>query len=285
MESSQDAINMDKGHDVREGAYVLGVDSGSLTAKAVIMNRDREIVAHSVVQLEIVSLEAVKEAVNNVLSSAGLDMSDIAYVVATGYGRRRYDFADKTVTEISCHAKGAHYLFPEVRTVIDIGGQDSKVIAVDEEGNPTHFAMNDRCAAGTGRFLEVMASALRVPLEAIGEMSLKARQKLTISSICTVFAETEVISLVAEGHSKEDILGALHASIASRIAGLVARVGLREPVMMTGGVAKNVGAVRAIERELGVSMTVAKDPQIVGALGAALFALDFVEGMSGLKLR
>lgn len=255
--------------------YTLGVDSGSLTAKAVIMNGEKKIVAYSVVQMAFVSQKAVKEAVKNVLFAADLSITDMDFIVATGYGRRRFTFANKSITEISCHAKGAHYLFPEVRTVIDIGGQDSKVIAVDDLGNSSNFAMNDRCAAGTGQFLEVMARALDVKLQEIGEMSLRAKKELKISSLCTVFAETEVISLLAEGQSEEDILAAIMASIAGRVSGLVARVGLRPPVIMTGGVAKNIGVVRALEKALGTTITVPEDPQIVGAIGAALFAYDY----------
>ena len=256
--------------------FTMGIDSGSLTAKAVIMDGNRKIVSHSVVQMGFVSQEAVRTAMDNVLASAGKSLEDIAYTVSTGYGRRRLDFADKTITEISCHARGAGFLLPEVRTVIDIGGQDSKVIAVETSGNAKNFAMNDRCAAGTGQFLEVMAKALEVDLDKTGELSLQSQTKLTISSLCTVFAETEVISLVAQGHSKADILAAIHQAIARRITGMVARVGLREPVMMTGGVAKNVGVVRALEKELGVSLTVPQECQIVGAIGGALFASDYI---------
>ena len=253
----------------------MGVDSGSLTGKAVIVDGNKRIVAHSVVQLEFVSEKAVRTAMNNVLASAGLEMTQIAYIVSTGYGRRKLDFADKTITEITCHARGANYLYPEGRTVIDIGGQDSKVIGVDIHGNTKNFAMNDRCAAGTGQFLEVMARALGVKLEEIGDLSLQATKKLTISSLCTVFAETEVVSLVAQDNKQTDILAAIHESIARRVSGLVGRVGLIAPVIMTGGVAKNIGMVRALEKELGVSIFVPDEPQIIGALGAALFARDY----------
>ncbi|MBF7082851.1 2-hydroxyglutaryl-CoA dehydratase [Desulfallas sp. Bu1-1] len=259
----------------RAALFTLGIDSGSLTAKAVIMDGNRRIVSHSVKQLEFVSEKAVKIAMDNALAAAGLELSDMAYIVSTGYGRRRFSFANKAITEISCHAKGANYVFPDARTVIDIGGQDSKVISVDPLGNVQNFAMNDTCAAGTGQFLEVMARALGVGLEKIGELSLESLTKLKISSMCTVFAESEVISLVAQGHTKADILAAIHEAIARRITGLVGRVGLRQPVIMTGGVAKNIGVVRALEKELGVSITVPGEPQIVGALGAALFALDY----------
>lgn len=253
----------------------IGLDSGSLTAKAVLMDGNRQIVSDSVIQMEIVSQKALRAAMKNVMSAAECGRDDITYIVSTGYGRRRLDFADKAITEISCHAKGANFLFPEARTVIDIGGQDSKVIAVNGLGSATNFAMNDRCAAGTGMFLEVMAKALGMKLNDIGRLSLRSQIKLQISSVCTVFAETEAISLVAQGHSKKDIIAAIHEAIARRVVGLVGRVGLREPVVMTGGVAKNIGVVKALERELGVSLIIPEKPQIVGALGAALFALDY----------
>lgn len=253
----------------------MGVDSGSLTAKAVIMDGNRQIFAASVVQLDFVSPKAVEEAINNVLAFSGLERKDITYTVGTGYGRRRLDFADKAITEITCHAKGANFVYPEGRMVIDIGGQDSKAIALDTKGNAINFAMNDRCAAGTGQFLEVMARALGFRLEEIGELSLKAQKKLEISSTCVVFAETEIISLVAQGEEKNDILGAIHNSIARRVGGMASRVGVLKPVIMTGGVAKNIGMVRELEKVLSVSIHVPKDPQIIGAIGAALFAQDY----------
>lgn len=253
----------------------IGLDSGSLTAKAVLMDGNRQIVSDSVIQMEVVSKRALRIAMGNVMGSADCKREDIAYIVSTGYGRRRLEFANKTITEISCHAKGANFLFPEARTVIDIGGQDSKVIAVNSRGNAPNFAMNDRCAAGTGQFLEVMAKALGLKLNDIGRLSLQSKIRLQISSVCTVFAETEAISLVAQGHSKRDIIAAIHEAIARRVVGLVGRVGLREPVVMTGGVAKNIGVVKALEKELRVSIFIPDKPQIVGALGAALFALDY----------
>ena len=256
--------------------FTMGVDSGSLTGKAAIVDGNKCVIAHSVMQMDFVSEKAVRTAMDNTLETAGLEQSDIAFTVGTGYGRRRLDFVDKVLTEITCHAKGAHYLFNEAKTVIDIGGQDSKVISLDADGNASNFAMNDRCAAGTGQFLEVMSRALWIELEKIGDLSLQSHTKLNISSLCTVFAETEVISLIAQGHNKADILAGIHNSIARRISGMVGRIGLREPVIMTGGVAKNIGMVRALEKELGVSIFVPEDPQIVGALGAALFAQDFL---------
>jgi predicted CoA-substrate-specific enzyme activase len=254
--------------------YVLGVDSGSLTAKAVIMNTNREIISSSVIQLGFVSKKALQEAINAALEKAGLSFEDIVYIVATGYGRLTYASANREITEISCHARGAHYLFPDVRTVIDIGGQDSKVISVGPSGNFTNFAMNEKCAAGSGKFLQVMASALDVDLDQIGQLSLQAQTELHISNTCTVFAETEVINLVAQEHTLPDILAAIHEAIASRMKTLIGRVGIVEPVMMTGGVARNIGLVKTLEKVLGVPIIVADNPQIVGAIGAALFAVD-----------
>lgn len=260
--------------------FTLGVDSGSLTGKAVIIDGNKRIVSHSVKQLGFVSEKAANLAIEEALAIAGLELSDIAYTVSTGYGRRRLSFAGKNLTEISCHARGAHFLYPEVKTVIDIGGQDSKVIAVDPLGNVQNFAMNDKCAAGTGQFMEVLARALDLELNEIGEMSLKSEADLKISSMCATFAESEVISLVAEGHSNEDILAGMNIAITGRMRGLVGRVGLRKPVMMTGGGAKNIGIVRALEKVLSTSIYVPDEPQVVGALGAAIFALDYAIGES-----
>ncbi len=254
--------------------HVMGVDLGSTTAKAVILDQHSRIVAREVVQMGAVSGDAMTDAIRRALASAGLSEAQIANTVATGYGRRMIDSASKSYTEITCHARGAAHMVPGVRLVIDIGGQDSKVIAVAPDGLVETFAMNDRCAGGTGKFLETLARSLEVPLEDMGAMALQAQGELAISSICATFAETEVISLLAEGSSKPDVAAAVHGSVARRTLGLVSRVGLRKPIAMTGGVARNAAAVRAIVRELGTEITVPPDPQIAGALGAALFALD-----------
>jgi predicted CoA-substrate-specific enzyme activase len=263
----------------------MGVDSGSLTAKAVIMNGNKEIIAHSVRQFTFVSEKAVKVVVEDVLTIAGLKLEDISYIVTTGYGRRRITFGNKAITEITCHAKGANYVYPQARTIIDIGGQDSKVISIDHNGNVLNFAMNDTCAAGTGQFLEVMAKALGVELKDIGDYALQAKKDIKISSMCTVFAESEVISLVAEGNSEIEILGAIHTAIARRTVGLAGRVGVIQPLIMTGGVAKNKGMVRSIEKELKMTIHIPEEPQIVGALGAAIFAVDYALALhkEGLK--
>lgn len=255
-------------------SHVMGIDFGSTTAKAVIVDLDGNIVASSVSHMGAVSDEAVKEAVAGVLAQAGLTQADMGRTVSTGYGRRMLDIADKNFTEITCHARGAVAMVPEARLVIDIGGQDSKTISVDSNGLVAQFAMNDRCAAGTGKFLEVLARAMEIPLDEMGDLALQATQELKISSMCATFAETEVISLRAEGNSKPDVLGAVHAAIASRTLGLVSRVGKKGPVVMTGGVARNKAAVHYIEKALGMPIILPESPQVAGALGAALIGLD-----------
>jgi len=255
-------------------SFVMGIDFGSTTAKTVVLDLKGRIVASNVAHMGAVSGEGVNASIKGALEQAGLTQEDIGRCVSTGYGRRMLDIADKNYTEITCHARGAVAMVPDAKLVIDIGGQDSKVIAIDSNGLVSQFAMNDRCAAGTGKFLEVLARAMQIELKDMGGIALQAEQKLKISSMCATFAETEVISLLAEGNTKPDVLGAVHAAIASRTMGLVARVGKNGPVVMTGGVAKNVAAVKAIEEAVGLPLHLPEDPQIAGALGAALLALD-----------
>ncbi len=253
---------------------VVGIDVGSVSAEAVVL-KDGEVVGRSALPTGASARRAGERALQAALERSGVTGEDLDYIVATGYGRASLEFANRQVTEISCHARGAHHLFPDVRTVIDIGGQDSKAIRVDENGAVIDFAMNEKCAAGTGRFLEVMARALELKVEDLQELSLHARRAASINSICTVFAESEVVSLIAEDVPVDEIVAGLHASIAERVSSLVRRVGLEPRVVMTGGVARNRGVVRALEEHLGCSVTVPEDPQIVGALGAALLAEDF----------
>jgi predicted CoA-substrate-specific enzyme activase len=252
----------------------MGIDFGSTTAKTIILDLQERVVASCVTDMGAVSDEGVRASISGALREAGITQADIARAVSTGYGRRMLEIADKCFTEITCHARGAVALLPDARLVIDIGGQDSKAIAVDANGLVAQFAMNDRCAAGTGKFLEVLARSMQLSLTSIGDLALQARKKLKISSVCATFAETEVISLLAASESKADILGAVHEAIAKRTLGLVSRVGKRSPVVMTGGVAKNIAAVRHIEEALGLPVHIPHEPQIVGALGAALLALD-----------
>ncbi|RLB06850.1 MAG: 2-hydroxyglutaryl-CoA dehydratase [Deltaproteobacteria bacterium] len=254
---------------------VAGIDIGSLSTETVVFDGDRGILGYSIILTGGSSRDASRLSLEQAIRYANIDKAQIKRIVSTGCAREIADFADQRITEITCIAKGVSYLFPESRTIIDIGGQDTKVIRIDGKGRVLEFDMNDKCAAGTGRFLEVMAKALNVELDKMGERSLHYKNELKISSICTVFAESEVISLVSEGQQVEDILHAIHNAIADRTLGLLERIGEVEPqVVMTGGVAKNIGVVKALEDKLGMPLTIYYEPQIVGALGAALFALD-----------
>lgn len=254
---------------------VAGIDIGSITTEALLFDYDKGMLGYSILQTGADSRKAAEAALAQTLSAQNMEGHNISCIVATGCGRKRATFAQHTVTEITCIAKGVNYLFPQARTIIDIGGQDTKVIRIDERGRVTEFEMNDKCAAGTGRFLEVMAKALNVELDSIGEISLKYKKPLTISSICTVFAESEVISLVSEGEELEDILYGIHKAIAGRTMGLMNRLGgIEKDVVMAGGVAKNAGVVKALESVLDVQLKIHTEPQIVGALGAAILATE-----------
>lgn len=246
-----------------------GIDSGSATTKAVLLD-DVKIVASVVLPTTFDLLSAAENAYKSVLADAGIDRSSVSRVYATGYGRNSIKFADKTISEITAHAKGVHYFYPEVRGIIDIGGQDSKVILVDD-GKVTDFSMNDKCAAGTGKFLEHTAKALEVPIEELGILALASEKPASITSMCTVFAETEVISLRARGFKKEDIAAGLIESIARRVAIMARQVGLKQNLALVGGVAKNAGIKAFLEKELGTLLYVPPEPQITGALGAALY--------------
>lgn len=252
---------------------VGGCDVGSATGKAVVMN-DGAIVSYVIIpsttKPEITSHKAMDEAVEK----AGLSSLDgLEYIVGTGYGRLKVPFANENVSEITCHARGAHWLNPSVRTVVDIGGQDCKVMSLDDKGKVIEFVMNDKCAAGTGRFFEAMARVLDCGLEGLSELSLQGKNPVAISSQCSVFAESEVITLVNEGVDLADIVAGLHNSIAGRLNSMVRKVGLVEDVALTGGCAKNAGLAKALEGKLGIGVKkLPKDPQIAGAIGAALIA-------------
>lgn len=250
---------------------VAGLDIGSNTTESVLLHEGR-VLSFSIFPTGANSRAAAERALAAALERAGAGENDLEGIVATGYGRAFFPRAHKRVTEITCHARGAFFTFPEARTVIDIGGQDSKVIRLDGRGRNVDFQMNDKCAAGTGRFLEVMARALEVPLEDLGRLSLNAARSIKISSMCTVFAESEVVSLVARNEPREVIIRGLHEAIAERTAGLVQRVGIEGGVAFTGGVAKNQGVAKALEERLGVRLLIPSEPQITGALGAALIA-------------
>jgi len=249
----------------------VGIDIGSITAKAAILDQGQ--LRGTVVQGTGYDAKAASEAgFQKVLDLSGYEKQQVDFVISTGYGRKSVAFADKSVTEISCHAAGAHFANPDVKSVIDIGGQDSKVMTVSPQGKVLDFAMNDKCAAGTGRFLEVMARALEVELEKMGEISLKSDAPATISSLCTVFAESEVISLIAKGEKRENIVAGIHASIGARVVAMAGRLGLKSPIMMTGGVAKNIGLVRMLEEKLDLPVEISEHAQVLGAIGAALIA-------------
>ena len=247
----------------------LGIDVGSTTSKCVILRDGREIVAKALVPSGTGTAGPAK-ALEQVIDAAGLQQQDIKMTVSTGYGRRRIDLADFDMSELSCHAMGAQFLFPKARTVIDIGGQDIKVLSI-EDGVMSGFQINDKCAAGTGRFLEVMARILDVDVSEFGALDARSTKTVQISSTCTVFAESEVISQLSLGEAIPDIISGIHLSVSSKVVGLVHRVGLREPVVMTGGVSRNEGIVRALEAQLGCQVQTSELSQYAGALGAALF--------------
>ena len=256
-----------------KGLYV-GIDSGSTSTDVVILNEEQEIVSQVILPTGAGAAAGADRALEEALRQANLTREDLTAIVTTGYGRTAIQSGDKSITEITCHARGAFFLNPNVRTIIDIGGQDSKVIRIDDTGNVTNFVMNDKCAAGTGRFLELMARTLELSLEQMSEMGLTWKEDITISSMCTVFAESEVVSLIAQDKTAADIIHGLNESVAAKTCALVKRVGGEGDYMMTGGVSKNKGVVDAIERRLGVKLCISDAAQLNGALGAALFAME-----------
>jgi predicted CoA-substrate-specific enzyme activase len=251
----------------------MGVDIGSASSKCVILNNAGTVVAQSVIPSGT-GTSGPRRAVESALGITGIRIEQISKVIATGYGRNTYENADDRVSELTCHAKGAVWIQPGVRTVIDIGGQDAKALMISEEGKLVNFVMNDKCAAGTGRFLDVMAHVLELDVEELAELDGKAGDIAQISSTCVVFAESEVISQLAKNTPVPDLVAGIHKSAAARAASLIKRIGIIEPVLMTGGVANNAGVVRALERLLGVSIQVSPYSQTAGALGAALLALE-----------
>ena len=251
--------------------YTLGIDIGSTASKCVMLADGKEIVAKSLISVGA-GTSGPQRAISEVLEQAGKTKDEMAFVLATGYGRNSLEeIADAQMSELSCHAKGATFLFPQVHTVVDIGGQDVKILQV-ENGVMTNFVMNDKCAAGTGRFLDVMARVLEVKVQDLGMLGAQSTKQVEISSTCTVFAESEVISQLSMGTDKRDIINGIHRSVASRVAGLAHRVGIRDQVVMTGGVAQNSGVVKALEESLGHEVHISPLTQYNGALGAALFA-------------
>jgi predicted CoA-substrate-specific enzyme activase len=251
--------------------YTVGIDIGSITTKAALF-QDGKLAATKLTFTGYNSEAAGKKIFSEIRQDAGLKESEHIKVVSTGYGRASVSFADKAITEITCHAAGARYLNNSIRFIIDIGGQDSKAILLDENGKVKNFIMNDKCAAGTGRFLEVMARALEIDLNDFGAISLKSLNPAQISSLCTVFAESEVISLISKGVAQEDIVAGIHESIGTRIAALASRAGMTTPAMITGGVAKNIGMVKALEKALSFHAEVSPHAQLTGAIGGAVLA-------------
>lgn len=251
----------------------VGVDIGSRTAKAVILN-DYDILGTAIIDIVLNGEDLATMVMEKALREARLRFEDVEGFVTTGYGRFVTTFSHNPISEISCHVKGIRYYFPSVRTILDIGGQDSKAINFNEKGEITNFIMNDRCAGGQGRFLEVIAEVLEMPLDELGQLSLKAKENLVFSSICVVFTKSMALRQLREGVSKAELAGGIYRSLAKVASQLIRRVSLIPDIALTGGVAKDVGAVNAIKNELQLEPVVPPDPQIIGALGAALFALE-----------
>lgn len=250
----------------------LGIDVGSVSTDAVLMDRNSEMIAYSIVRSGFDHAKAIQSVTDNICALAGIDYQDIKAIVSTGYGRRAVKNASKLVTEISCHAKGIYYQNKDIRTLIDIGGQDSKIILLGKKGEVKTFIMNDKCAAGTGRFLEVMANAMDVDISLFGQISANARNAQSINNVCTVFAETEVISRIAQGLPKEEIIAGIHKAVAERVLNMAYSIGLETPVALSGGVAKNIGVVKVLCEKIGEKVYIPNNPQIIGAIGAALYA-------------
>ncbi len=249
--------------------YTLGIDIGSTTSKCVILRDGKDIVAKSLV-VAGTGTKGPGQAYEEVLATAGLSESDIDFIMATGYGRTTFEKMNGEMSELSCHGKGVFLTNPSCRTIIDIGGQDAKVITLSDSGSISNFVMNDKCAAGTGRFLDVMAGILMIGVEELESYALKSTSPVSISSTCTVFAESEVISHLSKNVDKNDLVAGICNSVASRVAALAKRAGIKEDVCMSGGVAQNGGVRNALSKELGVEVKYVEDAQYMGALGAAI---------------
>ncbi len=258
---------------IEETMIFAGIDIGSRAAKAVIL-KDNEIISSAIMDTGPESVKTSDTLLETVLRGTGVTKEDIDYTVATGYGRVLVPYANENVSEISAHAKGINWYFPSVRTIVDMGGQDCKAINCDEKGNVTNFVMNDKCAGGTGRFMEMIAEVLNIPLEEIGKVSLQSNNAIPFNTICAVFAKTEAIGYLRKGVSRADILSGLHEAIATRTYNLLKRVSIEPDFTITGGISKNSGMVAALEGKVGLKPLLCEDPQLCGALGAALFARD-----------
>lgn len=258
---------------VKKQPYGIGIDVGSTTTKAILLDADQKVVARYLIATGASAQKSVHRCLNELASKSKLDLSNVP-TISTGYGRRQAINATKSVTEITCHSVGVHLLNTEIKTLIDVGGQDSKVIRIGSDGRPTDFELNDKCSAGTGRFLEVMAHVLEIPINELGPLSMKAKHPSIISSTCTVFAESEVIGRIGAGDNPADIAAGVHKAMAAKIATLSQRVGVQPPVSVTGGVALNPGFRHYLGQELHTELWVPKEPQFTGALGAAILALN-----------
>ena len=262
-----------------ESAIVAGIDIGSRAAKVVIM-KDDAIISSAIRDTGPESVKTAYAALGVALEGTGLSLDDITYTVATGYGRVLVPFAKENISEISCHAKGITWYFPSVKTILDMGGQDCKAINCDGGGTVTNFVMNDKCAGGTGRFLEMIAEVLNIPLNDIGNVSLSSKNAIPFNTICAVFAKTEAISYLRKGVAKSDILAGLHEAIAVRSVNLLRRISIEKEFTITGGISKNSGLVRKLTERVGLQPLLCEDPQLAGALGAALFARDRLMGLT-----
>ena len=253
--------------------YVLGIDIGSTACKGVVMDENKNIVASAVIPSGT-GTSGPRKLEAELTAACGIEKSEFSKIVATGYGRQQYEGADKQPSELSCHTRGVVFLIPGVRTIIDIGGQDAKAIKLNAKGKMDNFVMNDKCAAGTGRFLDVMAKVLETEISNLEKLDAAAEDPVSISNTCTVFAESEVISHLSANVSKEDIVAGIHNSVAKRVASLAKRIGIQDEVVMVGGVARNGGVVRAMGEALGKKVVVPQQAQLTGAIGAALTALE-----------
>ena len=265
-------------------SYAGGVDVGSTQTKAVIVDADGTIVGRSLIDTGADVTKAAERAYEMALQGTTVNDGDVGYVIGTGYGRYKVTFGDRQVTEISCHGRGAAQMFPGTKTVLDMGGQDSKAIRIQPNGEIVDFCMNDKCAAGTGRFLGAASDALGILLDDLGPTALQSEKPVRISTTCTVFAEAEVLSWLGKGKKIEDILWGVHQSIAARSFGLLRRVGIEDEITFSGGVALNTGMIKAMEEKLERSLNVSDESHYMGALGAALYALDSIKAGDSRKL-
>ena len=263
---------------------VAGIDIGSRATKAVLLNK-ASVLSSVICDTGPESVKTSEAAMQVLLRGTGVSLKEVKYTVATGYGRILVPFANENVSEISCHARGVNHCFPSVRTILDMGGQDCKAIRCDEQGRVVNFIMNDKCAGGTGRFLEIIAEVLDVPLSSIGEVALESKSNIPFNTICAVFAKSEAISYLRKGASKGDILSGLHEAIATRSVNLLKRVSIEKDFSISGGIAKNKGMVQKLREKTGLEPLLAEDPQLMGALGAALFARERGQSRNGDGLK